>query len=147
MKFAFFKIMIKISAVTAGIILLYESADLMLIYHYLKFEYYIAVIAIAALIAGVVLTRKHYIPHLLISTGKNPVDDLTNKEFQILTMISEGKSNKEIAAINFVELSTVKTHINNIYNKLGVKNRKGAIESYQKYLTIPKSTFSPPLLT
>ena len=43
---------------------------------------------------------------------------------------AEGKSNKDIAAENFVELSTVKTHINNIYAKLGVNSRREAIKVY-----------------
>ena len=51
---------------------------------------------------------------------------LTQKENEILQLISEGKSNKEIAASLFVELSTVKTHINKIYSKIGVTNRKEA---------------------
>jgi ATP/maltotriose-dependent transcriptional regulator MalT len=58
------------------------------------------------------------------------VSVLTQKELLILEQIAFGKSNKEIAAGNFVELSTVKTHINNIYSKLGVSNRKDAIKIY-----------------
>ena len=51
---------------------------------------------------------------------------LTRKEKEILKLISLGKSNKEIASELFVELSTVKTHINKIYSKLNVKNREEA---------------------
>jgi len=53
-------------------------------------------------------------------------DLLTQKETEILQLISEGKSNKEIASSLFVELSTVKTHINKIYSKIGASNRKEA---------------------
>ena len=53
-------------------------------------------------------------------------DLLTQKEKEILQLISEGKSNKEIASSLFVELSTVKTHINKIYSKIGASNRKEA---------------------
>lgn len=52
---------------------------------------------------------------------------LTKKEKEILQLISQGKSNKEIATELYVELSTVKTHINKIYSKLNVKNRKEAV--------------------
>jgi len=48
---------------------------------------------------------------------------LTRKEKEILTLLLNDLSNKEIAEKLFVELSTVKTHINNIYLKLGVRNR------------------------
>ncbi len=54
--------------------------------------------------------------------------NLTQKEREILQLLAEGKTNKEIAAQLFVELSTVKTHINSIYKQLKVTNRKEAIE-------------------
>jgi DNA-binding CsgD family transcriptional regulator len=55
---------------------------------------------------------------------------LTKKEEEILEFIKAGKSNKEIASELFIELSTVKTHINKIYSKLGISNRNQA----KKYL-------------
>lgn len=54
---------------------------------------------------------------------KNPFDMLTVQERNIMVKISEGKSNKEIASELFISLSTVKTHINNLYKKLGVSSR------------------------
>jgi DNA-binding NarL/FixJ family response regulator len=48
---------------------------------------------------------------------------LTTREAQILRGFYEGKSNAEIAAEFFVSESTVKTHINNLFKKLPVKNR------------------------
>ena len=59
---------------------------------------------------------------------------LTAKESEILNLISQGRSNKEIASELFIELSTVKTHINKIYNKLGVSQRKQAIERFKQGL-------------
>lgn len=56
------------------------------------------------------------------------VDQLTNKEIEILNLITTGKSNKEIAGDLFIELSTVKTHINKIYSKLNISNRKDAVK-------------------
>lgn len=50
-------------------------------------------------------------------------DVLTPQEQRIAKLITEGKSNKEIASELFISLSTVKTHINNIYKKLGVGSR------------------------
>lgn len=54
------------------------------------------------------------------------LNDLTQKEKEILNLMASGMSNKEIAASLFVELSTVKTHINNIYKQLKVSGRKEA---------------------
>lgn len=55
---------------------------------------------------------------------ENLYDRLTLKEREILALIQTGKSNKEIASESFIELSTVKSHINKIYSKLEVRNRK-----------------------
>ncbi|MCT4664895.1 MAG: LuxR C-terminal-related transcriptional regulator [Flavobacteriales bacterium] len=49
---------------------------------------------------------------------------LTKQEKKVYDLICEEKTNKEIAEALFVSLSTVKTHINNIYKKLEVKDRK-----------------------
>ena len=49
--------------------------------------------------------------------------ELTGQEELIVQHIKDGLSNKEIASKLFISLSTVKTHINNIYKKLGIKSR------------------------
>jgi len=51
------------------------------------------------------------------------VNNLSKQEIIIKNCILQGKSNKEIASELFISLSTVKTHITNIYNKLNVSNR------------------------
>lgn len=53
---------------------------------------------------------------------------LTAKEQTVLRLMGTGLSNKEIALKLHVSLSTVKTHINNIYSKLQVKGRLQALE-------------------
>jgi len=52
---------------------------------------------------------------------------LTSREIDVLTLIDKGKSNKEIADILCLTISTVKTHILNIFGKLGVNRRIQAI--------------------
>ncbi len=52
------------------------------------------------------------------------IETLTIKEREILRMIHEGLSNKEIAALLHIEVSTVKTHVSSIYQKTGISNRK-----------------------
>lgn len=63
------------------------------------------------------MTRKH-----------EPVlhEDLTNRENEILLLISEGRSNQEIADALFITLKTVKTHVSNILSKLDVEDRTQA---------------------
>lgn len=52
---------------------------------------------------------------------------LSERELTVLRLIAEGLSNQEIADRLVVAVSTVKTHINNIYNKLGVDSRTQAL--------------------
>ena len=52
-------------------------------------------------------------------------------EREILKLLSAGFSNREIAAKCSISTSTVKTHIENIYRKLGVKGRLPAITQAQ----------------
>ncbi len=54
--------------------------------------------------------------------------ELSKQERAIKKLILEGKSNKEIANELFISLSTVKTHITNIYSKLKVSNRQELLQ-------------------
>ncbi|MGC2656448.1 MAG: response regulator transcription factor [Bryobacteraceae bacterium] len=51
---------------------------------------------------------------------------LTTRELEVLRLIVDGKSNKEIGAKLFISEATVKTHINSILSKLGVSDRTQA---------------------
>ncbi len=54
--------------------------------------------------------------------------DLTLKEKEVLKCIIKGDTNKDISQELVISISTVKTHVSNIYSKLGVKNRTQAIK-------------------
>jgi DNA-binding NarL/FixJ family response regulator len=125
---ATFKIALRVALITSGAILIFWMISQFTIYRYLKTEYYAAIIAVSFLAAGVFIARSHQ--QQSSHTEQHQLAELTQKELSILTQIAAGKSNKEIASENFVELSTVKTHINNIYSKLGVNNRNAAIKAY-----------------
>jgi len=53
---------------------------------------------------------------------------LTRREIEILPLLAEGLSNREIAARLYIAPVTVKTHLQNIYEKLNVKNRVEALK-------------------
>ena len=57
------------------------------------------------------------------SGDQPPTDPLTDREMQVLKLISQGKSNKEIAAELNISPHTVRTHINRILKKLHLANR------------------------
>jgi DNA-binding CsgD family transcriptional regulator len=50
-------------------------------------------------------------------------DSLTTRERQIVLVLSEGLTNKEIARTLRLTEGTVKVHLHNIYQKLGISNR------------------------
>lgn len=58
---------------------------------------------------------------------------LTNQEEKIASLILKDKSNKQIADELFVSLSTVKTHIRNLYAKLNVSNRHELLAKYKNH--------------
>lgn len=58
---------------------------------------------------------------------------LSRREQEVLQEITNGLSNKEIADKLFVSESTIKTHVSNIYNKLGVNKRPQAIKVSQEW--------------
>src|ERR1700742_284371 len=128
MTYPSLKISIKIGIAAALAIILFQVSSLMLVYKYFKFDYYITAVAVIFLVIGFFVSRYKTDK---TAKSKTPQELLTLKEIEILQLIAEGKSNKEIADVNFVELSTVKTHINNIYSKLQVKSRKEAVARYQ----------------
>ncbi|WP_117880099.1 LuxR C-terminal-related transcriptional regulator [Aureibaculum luteum] len=61
--------------------------------------------------------------------------DLTKREIEVFTNISQGLNNDEIAKKMFVSKNTIKTHIKNIYSKLDVNNRIQAIKKLNTYST------------
>lgn len=69
---------------------------------------------------------------MYVKSSKHKVNkkirSLTVQERKIFTLLQQGKSNKEISEVCNIELSTVKTHVSNIYSKLNIKSRKEALE-------------------
>ncbi|OPG06884.1 DNA-binding response regulator [Streptomyces sp. GKU 895] len=67
-----------------------------------------------------------------------PPDGLTARETEVLLLIAEGLSNQEIARTLHVSTATVKTHINNMFAKTGLKDRAQAVRyAYAKGLVRP----------
>ncbi|WP_329363498.1 response regulator transcription factor [Streptomyces sp. NBC_01483] len=56
-----------------------------------------------------------------------PPDGLTTRETEVLLLIAEGLTNQEIARKLHVSTATVKTHINNLFAKTGLKDRAQAV--------------------
>ena len=62
---------------------------------------------------------------------------ITPRELEILILIAEGLSNKQIAARVFVSENTVKTHSSRVFDKLGVQRRTQAAQLARQLRLIP----------
>ncbi|MEC3966526.1 helix-turn-helix transcriptional regulator [Flagellimonas halotolerans] len=60
------------------------------------------------------------------------LEKLTLQEQKITNLMLENKTNKEIASELFVSVSTIKTHINNLYKKLGISSREEMVVRFKK---------------
>jgi ATP/maltotriose-dependent transcriptional regulator MalT len=119
-----------------------------------SFEIYIGFIAIIFTSLGIWLALKLSKPKIekvmvekevYVARNENFVLDtslvsqleLSKRELEILGLLAQGHSNQEIAAKLFVSLSTVKTHIQNLFEKLDVKRRIQAVEKARSLNLIP----------
>jgi two-component system nitrate/nitrite response regulator NarL len=59
--------------------------------------------------------------------GSNDAPALTDREQQILRLVAAGKSLPQIARELFLGVTTVKTHVQHLYEKLGVSDRAAAV--------------------
>ena len=64
------------------------------------------------------------------SINQNPLGTLTRRELEVLSLLAAGQSNKQIAETLSVSPNTVKFHIRNLFEKLGVHSRSQAIALY-----------------
>jgi DNA-binding CsgD family transcriptional regulator len=62
---------------------------------------------------------------------------LTKREIEVLTLVIEGKSSKEVADMLYVSKRTVDFHLANIYDKLQVSNRVQAFRRAARLGLIP----------
>ena len=119
-----------------------------------SFEIYIGFIAIIFTALGiwlalklskpkietVVIEKEVYVnrnENFILDTSLISQLELSKRELEILSLLAQGHSNQEIAAKLFVSLSTVKTHIQNLFEKLDVKRRIQAVEKAKRLNLIP----------
>jgi len=60
----------------------------------------------------------------------NPLATLTRRELEVLSDLAAGRTNKQIARDQNVSLNTIKYHVRNLFQKLGVNSRSQAIGMY-----------------
>src|SRR5215472_4175260 len=73
----------------------------------------------------------------LPDSGKREALGITPRELEILELIAQGLSNREIADKLFVSENTVKTHSSRVFDKLGAKRRTQAVQLGKELRIIP----------
>ncbi|MGO9482762.1 MAG: response regulator transcription factor [Candidatus Kryptoniota bacterium] len=119
-----------------------------------SFEIYIGLIAVIFTALGIWLALKLSKPKIetlvvekevyvtrnenfVLNTSLISQLELSKRELEILNLMAQGHSNKEIAAKIFVSVSTIKTHNQHLFVKLDVKRRTQAVEKAKRLNLIP----------
>lgn len=79
------------------------------------------------LLGTVVSTRQRAPAEQPVETCQRPFEVLTGREVEVSRLLARGKTNKEIGALLGISSRTVQSHVANIFDKLGVRNRAGAV--------------------
>ena len=65
------------------------------------------------------------------------VEAISERELEVLQLLADGRTNKEIAQALYISINTVKSHLKSIYGKLGVNNRREAVSQARLLHLIP----------
>ena len=73
--------------------------------------------------------------HLMGQVRRPGAGTLTDRERQVLQLVANGCSNREAATALFIGEASIKTHLQHVYDKLGVRDRASAVaEGYRRRL-------------
>ncbi|AOZ93732.1 response regulator transcription factor [Paenibacillus crassostreae] len=88
---------------------------------------------LASCIRSVMAGRRIYAPELVDDAySQQSQSQLTEREKEVLQLISDGKNTKEIAGQLFITTGTVRNYISGILEKLGVSNRVEAVTRFKE---------------
>ncbi|MGB7207698.1 MAG: response regulator transcription factor [Pyrinomonadaceae bacterium] len=110
----------------------------------LSLELYLGLVAVIFVGLGIWVGRR--LTRVKVNNAKSEftVDDaemkrlgITKREYEVLGLIAQGLSNKEIADKLFVSTSTIKTHTSNLFLKLDASRRTQALQRAKELQIIP----------
>lgn len=121
----------------AVLIFLLAWWDYRLMIHDITMEIYIAVIATFCTALGVWAGLRFTSNRQNQMTAQNEVADpskfdISQREFEVLELMAQGYSNREIADSLYISINTVKTHTSNIFVKLNANRRTQAVNEARR---------------
>ena len=139
------KDMLYYGLIAALVMLLVKGADYNLFSKHISVEIYSSILVIIFTALGLWFGLKLTTPKVVIEPRSVDHFDLSRlqdhgisqRELEVIQLLSEGHSNQQIADQLYISLSTVKSHLQKVYQKLGVKTRTQAIQK-AKTLSIPE---------
>lgn len=115
-------------------------------------DIYIGIIALLFMVLGVWVANQLIKPKIVTIEREVPIPatdtfsidedaikklGISKREYEVLQLLADGRSNAEVAAELFISLSTVKTHVSNLFHKLDVRSRTRAIGKAKELHIIP----------
>ena len=142
------KILILYGCMLALLILILQVIDYRFLVHDISMEIYIGLIAIISTVIGIWMGLKLTRPKVIVqkeivqeefqlNKEKLKETGISQREYDVLELMSKGMSNKEIADSLFISMNTVKTHASNLFIKLDSKRRTQAILTAKELGLIP----------
>ncbi|MFD2566983.1 response regulator transcription factor [Pseudotenacibaculum haliotis] len=119
------------SALIIALLVLFQLSTYSIISGDLDVEFLIAFVAVLSFFVGIYFNRKSKKPSSetqTIDRKKIKQLEITDREYEVLELISQGLSNKEIGQKLFLSESTIKTHVSNLLVKLNAKRRTQALQ-------------------
>jgi predicted ATPase/DNA-binding CsgD family transcriptional regulator/transcriptional regulator with XRE-family HTH domain len=101
--------------------------------------------AASALLDELLIAESKQLTNQIPQAGETLVEPLSEREQEILALIAEERSNREIADQLFLTVGTVKWYLTGIYSKLGVQNRTLAIMRARQLNLLPQRAELPTL--
>jgi two-component system, NarL family, response regulator LiaR len=110
----------------------------------LSLELYLGTVAVLFVVLGVWVGRRLTRVKVIVPSNefrRNEVEmeklGITRREYEVLGLIAQGLSNKEIADKLFVSTSTIKSHTSNLFLKLDASRRTQALQRAKELQIIP----------
>ncbi|OZV71021.1 response regulator transcription factor [Winogradskyella aurantia] len=126
------KTILAFSLLILALLLLFQFSKYSIVTGNAEIEIIFAVIAIVFFVVGYVIHKKSLTQKHMgqgdIDNDKIKALDISDREYEVLQLIHEGLSNKEIGEKLFLSESTIKTHVSSLLVKLNAKRRTQAIQ-------------------